>query len=117
MADADWLPDWNPRFARVLAQSETSTARAALVDSNGDGRELWFGLDVRSPSGQWDRVIDQDDTGGHQPTERVIGTGVIYSWGTGQPRERKTVEYEGSVFPVRVQRNGWWLLVATVPRT
>jgi hypothetical protein len=117
MANADWLSGWNSRFARVLAQSETSTARAALVDSNGDGREFWFGIDVRSPSGEWVREFDLDNVGGHQPTERVEGTGVIYSWGTGQSRERKTVEFEGSVFPVRVQRNGWWLLVAAVPST
>jgi hypothetical protein len=117
MADADWLSGWNSRFARVLAQSETSSARAALVDSNGDRRELWFGLDVRSHSGEWVREIDLDDVDGHQPTERIKGTGVIYSWGTAQPRERMTIEYEDSVFPVRVARNGWWLLVATVPGT
>jgi hypothetical protein len=113
--DADWFSGFNARYARVLAECETPTARAALLDTNGDGRELWFGLEVRSPCGEWARAIDEDDAGGHQPTERLEGSNVIYSWGTGRAREKRTVEYEGFSFPVRVLRNGWWLVVAVVP--
>jgi hypothetical protein len=53
--------------------------------------------------------------GGHQPAERLDG--VIYGWGTGRPRERKVVDYDGVAYPVRVGRNGWWLLLANVLQT
>ena len=98
----------------MLAEAETSAARAALVDTNGDGRELWFGLDARSPSGEWMAILDCDDVSGHHPPERVQDLDVIFGWGTGQAREKKVVDYDGSSFPVRVGRNGWWLLIASV---
>jgi hypothetical protein len=112
---SDRLSGWSARHARVLVEQEGPTARAALVDTNGDGRELWFGLELRGPSGEWLRVVEEDDAGGHRPAERLDGSDVIYSWGSGHARERKTVDYEGFTFPVRVERNGWWLLLATVP--
>lgn len=42
----DWLTEWT----RTPTGVETDQARAAVVDTDGDGRELWFGLDVRDPS-------------------------------------------------------------------
>jgi len=114
VTDRQWLSGWNARYARVLAEAETSHARAALVDTNGDGRELWFGLDARSPSGEWVPVVDWDDVGGHQPPERAYGLDVIFGWGIGQAREKKIVEYDGKAFPVRVGKNGRWLLIASV---
>jgi hypothetical protein len=115
MSDPDWLSQWSVRHATVLVEAATPTTRAALVDSNNDGRELWFGLDLRNASGEWERVVDLDDVGGHEPARRISGSDVVYAWGTGKPRERRSVEYEGFVVPVRVERNGWWLLVATIP--
>jgi hypothetical protein len=116
MVDRDWLAGWNPRFARLLVAVETPEARAGLVDTNGDGRELWFGLDVRSPSGDWAYVLDWDDVDGHQPLTRAHDRlDVIFGWGTGRPGERKTLDYLGESFGVRVRKNGWWLLVSSAP--
>lgn len=115
MGTRDWLAGWSPRCARLLAEAETADARAALVDTNGDGRELWFGLDVRAPSGEWVVAADWDDVGGHQPAGRVDDLDVVFGWGTGQPRQPSVVGYDGVEFPVRVNRNGWWLLVASAP--
>ena len=56
----------------VLAEAETPDARAALVDTNGDGRELWFGLEAQSPFGEWVAVLDWDDVGQHHPRERAL---------------------------------------------
>lgn len=113
----DWLADWS-HFARVLAESEIVDARAALVDTNGDGRELWFGLDVRDPSGAWTMVLDWDDVGGNHPLERAPAPDcdVVVGWGTGQARQRRTVDYAdgGDSYPVRVNRDGWWILVVNV---
>ena len=111
------MSGWNPRFAKVLVETSNPVVRAALVDSNGDGQELWFGLDVRSPSGEWIRAIDLDDVGGHQPVQRLEGTSVVYSWGTGRPRERRQIEFEGAGIPIHVERNGWWLVAATIATT
>lgn len=116
MGTRDWLSEWS-RHARLLAERETPDARTALVDTNGDGRELWFGLDVRDPSsGDWRPALDWDDVGGHQPVNRLEDINVIFGWGTGKPRERRQTEHDGTVYPVRVGSNGWWLLLATAPR-
>lgn len=116
MGTCDWLSEWNFRYSRVLAEVETPAATAALVDTNGDGRQLWFGLYVRSPSGEWVVALDWDDIGGHHPTERLDDLDVIFGWGTGQARQRRVIDYEGVPFPVRVGSNSWWLLVASFPQ-
>lgn len=116
MSTRDWLAEWNRRYARLLIEAETPAARAALVDTNGDGRELWFALDVRSHSGDWDYALDWDDVGGHHPAERLEGLDVIFGWGTGHARERRLIEFDGHGFPIRVGSNGWWLLLAHHPR-
>ena len=86
------------------------------VDTNGDGRELWFGLDVReSSSDDWEFALDCDDVGGHEPVSRLEGTNIIFGWGTGKPRERRQTEHDGVSYPIRVGSNGWWLLLATAP--
>lgn len=116
MGTRDWLSEWS-RHARLLAEEKTPEARAALLDTNGDGRELWFGLDVRDPSsGEWAPALDWDDAGGHQPASRLDGTDVIFGWGTSKPRERRRTEHDGIDYAVRVGSNGWWLLLARVPR-
>jgi hypothetical protein len=111
----DWLTGWSPRSSRLLCEIETADARAALVDTNGDGRELWFGLDVRGPSGEWTVALDWDDVGGHQPVGRVDDLDVVFGWGTGQPRQRRVIQYDGVALPVSTNRNGWWLLLASAP--
>jgi hypothetical protein len=118
MTDREWRAGWNPRYARVLAEAEIPGARAALVDTNGDGRELWFGLNALAPSGKWVGVLDWDDVAEHHPLGRAYDDlDVIFGWGTGKARERKVVDYDGKSFKVRVGRNGWWLLIAHVPPT
>jgi hypothetical protein len=111
----DWLAGWSPRSSRLLAEAEIATARAALVDTNGDGRELWFGLDVRGPAGEWDQILDWDDVGGQQPVGRLDGHDIVFGWGTGRPRERTVMDYNGTTVRTRVERNGWWLLLASLP--
>lgn len=64
----DWLTEWS-RFARVHAEVEPDEARAALVDTNADGRELWIGLDVRGPSQAWPMVLDWDDVESDHPVD------------------------------------------------
>lgn len=110
MTDRDWLFGWNERYARVLAETGSGSLRAALVDTNGDGRELWFGIEMRSPSGDWHSVLDWDDVGGHQPPGKIDHVDALFGWGTGYPRERKLIEVEGHSFVVRVGDNGWWIL-------
>jgi hypothetical protein len=58
VTDRQWLSGWDASCARVLAEAETPAAWAALVDTNGDGRELWLGLDARHPSGEWVAILD-----------------------------------------------------------
>lgn len=113
----DWLAEWS-RFARLLADVETDQARAALVDTNGDGRELWFGLDVPDPSQGWSMVLDWDDVDSDHPVERVPDpdSDLAVGWGTGRPRQRETVDRgeTGDTFPVGVGRDGWWIVVVDV---
>jgi hypothetical protein len=115
MSDADWrLAGWNANYARGLADVEIGEARAVLVDTNGDGRELAFALEGRSSDGEWIELLNWDDVGGHHPVERVeSGPPVLFGGGTGRPRERKTATYDGGDFSVRVNGNGWWLLLRT----
>lgn len=117
MTDRDWLAGWNARYARLLADSETRTVRAALVDTNGDGRELWFGVEVRNPSGEWVTVLDWDDVGVHQSPGKVEHVDVLLGWGTGVPQGREFIEVEGCSFSVRVRRNGWWIFAEPVSPT
>lgn len=113
MGTRDWLSGWS-RHAHLLVECETADARAALVDTNGDRRELWFGLDVRVPSSSdWIPALDWDDANDHQPPGRLDETDVIFGWGTGKPRARKRIEHNGIVYPIRVDANGWWLLLAS----
>jgi hypothetical protein len=111
MGTRDWLSGWNAGAAQVLAEAETATARAALVDTNGDGRELWFGLDVLSPEGEWVAGLDWDDVDTVRLPERLDGADVVYGWGNEQDGRTTAVEYGDSRFIVRVGRNGWWLLL------
>ena len=109
-----WVGGWNRSHVRVLAQVDTDEARAALVDTNGDGRELWFGIEGKSPDGRWVELLDWDDVGGHHPVELLeVGPKILFGWGTGRPREQKTASYRGVEIPVRVNRNGWWLVLQT----
>jgi N-acetylneuraminic acid mutarotase len=106
----DWLSEWN-RYARLLAEDEIADARAALVDTNGDGRELWFGLDVRDPSGRWVQALDWDDVDRHQPVERLDETNVLFGSGTGKARVQQQTTHDGIAYATKVGPNGWWLLL------
>ena len=117
VTDRQWLSGWNARYARVLAEAETPDARAALVDTNGDGRELWFGLEAQSPFGEWVAVLDWGDVGEHHPRERAYDLDVIFGWGTGQARKSNVVDYDGDSFPIRAGRNGSWLLLTSASPT
>ncbi|UQX89313.1 hypothetical protein M6D93_04735 [Jatrophihabitans telluris] len=113
----DWLEGWNPRYARLLAETETPDTRAALVDTNGDGRELWFSIEVRGPSGEWVMALDWDDVGAHQPTGQLLDSDVVFGWGTtGDVGEFRTIDHDGLPFPVRVGPHGWWILAAKIPQ-
>ena len=109
VTDREWLAGWNPRYARILVAVQTPEARAALVDTNGDGRELWFAADVRSPAGEWVMAVDWDDVAGQRPPERLEHCDLVVGWGTGR---RTVVEWDGARSPVTLGTNGWWLLVA-----
>lgn len=107
-----WLGDWNPRFARVLAQRVGQSTRAALVDTNGDGRELWFGFDVREPSGDWVTEVDWDDVSHERAPRPIAELPVAVGWGTGRPGQQHVVKLGGMSFSVQVERSGWWLFLA-----
>lgn len=115
MATKDWLDGWSHRCAHLLAEAETADVRGGLVDTNGDGRELWFGLEVLEPTGDWSMAMDWDDVGHYQPVERRSEVGVVIGWGTDQPGRRKIFTHGGQEFAVCVGSNGWWLLVASIP--
>ncbi len=112
MKTRDWLAGWSLRHSRVLCQTETADLRAALVDTNGDGRELWFGVEVRNPSGEWQIALDWDDVDRCQPVGRMEHLEVIFGWGTALPHKRELIELDGVAYPVDTNHDGWWLLVA-----
>jgi len=116
MTDRDWLAGWNPRYARLLASSQSDNVRAGLVDTNDDGSELWFGLELRSPDAKWVHGLDWDDVGSHHPLSRFeLDRGVVFGWGTGKPKERKTIDVDGQPVSFRVGNNGWWLVAVHLP--
>lgn len=112
-----WLANWSPRHARLLASVETAEVRATLVDTNGDGRELCFVAELRSPEGDWEPAVDWDDVYPETPVQRVRPNEVIVGWGRAQPGQRKVIEFEGVRYPVVVSPTGWWLLVVNPPST
>lgn len=87
------------------------------MDTNGDGRELWFGLDLKEPSGGWYMALDWEDVDPHRPVGRVdhvdvdVDVDVVFGWGTGEPDQRRIVDFDGVTYPIHVDRDGWWLLV------
>lgn len=80
------------------------------MDTNGDGRELWFGLDLREPSGGWYTALDWEDVDPHQPVGRLDHVHAIFGWGTDRPHQRRVADFDGVTYPIHVGRNGWWLL-------
>ncbi len=111
MQTGDWLARFHPRYARVLQQAAIGGARATLVDSNGDGRELCFCLEVLEPSGEWTRIMDWDDVGTQVDPHQLDYADVVVGWGTAAPGRPTSADFGGTSYPVEVSPAGWWLLL------
>jgi hypothetical protein len=86
MDSPDWLTvgGWHAPSARVLADAVIDGLAAVLVDTNGDGRELWFEVARHDDTEGWEIVHSDADVSETWISE---SGGLVTGWGTGEPGE------------------------------
>jgi hypothetical protein len=106
--EPDWvlLAGWDTRFARVVFSVVEDRFGLALIDTNGDGRELSTQAVVHADRAGWQATRQDDGVG--QDGWQGWTPEFVYAWGRESPRSEVIVEYLGvqhTVFPTGLS---WW---------
>jgi hypothetical protein len=99
------LAGWDQRFALVLALHEHDGVAIAVVDTNGDGREIEASVFELTSDGGWQEVASGIGSGS---TPQVV-------WETGYSPSRRhvSVRYNGQTHEVSVvPETGSWYFAA-----
>jgi hypothetical protein len=108
----DWtrIGGWSSPGAKVVFSRATEGFALALVDTNGDGRQLCLDKAEQTADGSWQITSTDDDVtnaGGEGWTTRFV-----YAWGDGRPGQTIIVDYRNNQHSVVVESDGWWVFLA-----
>ncbi|MEV6768322.1 hypothetical protein AB0N05_06760 [Nocardia sp. NPDC051030] len=105
---------WHPAHACVLAVGGNGIWAVALVDTNGDGREIDIDYLLRDGDGRWHSGTSVGAIS-DQPGANIGGSldleGPIYCYGRAQRPGPTEVEFDGEQIQVTAASNGWWVWV------
>jgi len=104
--DALLLGGWDDRYACVRATATRDDMAAAIVDSNGDSRDVDLDL-YRWTGDRWEETSSSciDDEGWCW----VDGTVALF--GRSEPGAEVRVDHDGAVESVTASKAGWWLWI------
>ena len=108
LTEEDVLPHggWHPRYARVIAVTSDGDYGFALVDGNGDGRELeaeiWTWQDGTWTGGSSSGAGPLQDVGPAQ-TGGQIGP-ACFAYGSAPGRQTITIAFDGQLHPTPRQQ-------------
>jgi hypothetical protein len=95
------------RYSRLLVRGELDGLAVAVVDANGDDA-VYECVTMRRLGGDW-----QESTSGSAGLlAEGWSSGVAYSYGRAPGADTVQVGLHGVQHVVRVERNGWWLVLA-----
>ena len=115
LTEEDVLPHggWHPRYARVIAVTSDGDYGFALVDGNGDGRELeaeiWTWQDGTWTGGSSSGAGPLQDVGPAQ-TGGQIGP-ACFACGRAPARQTITIAFDGQLHPTPVNSFGIWAFI------
>lgn len=104
---------WSPRYARVLVVEGNGTRALALVDTNGDGREINENRYWREESGSWHSGSSSGSVPS-RPATHPFGfwrdeQGVVSAYGRTATAGPVTVEVDDRLIEAVATEGGWWV--------
>lgn len=99
---------WDPRIAVTLAVASYQGVGTALIDTNGDERDIDLDIYERDADGFWQGVSSSGgggEFGGFFPDRIAVCSGRT------KPGLVVDIEYSGQRHSVRASASGWWLFV------
>jgi hypothetical protein len=104
---------WHPRYARVIAVTSDGDYGFALIDGNGDGRELeteiWTWQDGTWTAGSSSGAGPLQDVGPVQ-TGGQIGH-AYFAYGSAPGRQAITIAFDGQLHTTPVNSFGIWAFI------
>ncbi len=99
---------WDPRYAVTLAVATYQGVGAALIDTNGDERDVDLDIYERDADGVWQAG---SSSGGSGESGGFLSDRMAVCSGRTGPGWVVDIEYSGQRHSVRASAMGWWLFV------
>lgn len=99
---------WDPRYAVTLAVASYQGVGAALIDTNGDERDVDLDIYQLDANGVWQTV---SSSGGAGESGGFLSDRIAVCTGRTEPGLIVDIEYSGQRHSVRASAMGWWLFV------